>query len=95
MGFVGTIVILREGLGIMSVPTNMYAGIAKYPLLALPVFILAGMIFERAGVAERLVRFVAVLVGRRAARPSSPCWSACSWAAFPARARPTPRRWRW
>ena len=26
----------------MSVPTNVYAGIAKYPLLALPVFILAG-----------------------------------------------------
>ena len=70
MGLVGAIVILREGLGIMSVPTNMYAGIAKYPLLALPVFILAGMIFERAGVAERLVRFVSVLVGKRAGGPA-------------------------
>jgi len=25
----------------MSVPTNAYAGLAKYPLLALPVFVLA------------------------------------------------------
>ena len=70
LGFVGTIVILREGLGIMSVPTNVYTGIAKYPLLALPVFILAGMIFERAGVAERLVRFVSVCVGNRAGAPA-------------------------
>ena len=65
LGVAGTIVILREGLGIMSVPTNVYAGLAKYPLLALPVFVLAGMIFERAGVAERLVRFVSALVGKR------------------------------
>jgi len=70
LGLVGTIVILREGLGIMSVPTNVYTGIAKYPLLALPVFILAGMIFERAGVAERLVRFVSVCVGNRAGAPA-------------------------
>jgi C4-dicarboxylate transporter DctM subunit len=70
LGLVGTLVILREGLGIMSVPTNVYAGIAKYPLLALPVFILAGMIFERAGVAERLVRFVSACVGNRAGGPA-------------------------
>ena len=70
LGFIGAMVILREGLGIMSVPTNFYTGVAKYPLLALPVFILAGMIFERAGVAERLVRFVSVLVGRRPGGPA-------------------------
>jgi tripartite ATP-independent transporter DctM subunit len=65
LGLAGTAVILTEGLGIMSVPTNAYNGIAKYPLLALPVFILAGMIFERAGVALRIVRFASALVGRR------------------------------
>jgi len=65
LGLTGTAVILVEGLGIMSLPNNVYAGIAKYPLLALPVFILAGMIFERAGVAERLVRFATALVGTR------------------------------
>lgn len=65
LGAAGTAVILTEGLGVMSVPTNVYAGLAKYPLLALPVFVLAGMIFERAGVALRIVNFTAALVGNR------------------------------
>jgi tripartite ATP-independent transporter DctM subunit len=65
LGITGTAVILIEGLGIMSVPTNAYNGIAKYPLLALPVFVLAGMMFERAGVALRIVRFAAAIVGKR------------------------------
>ncbi|MDP1983528.1 MAG: TRAP transporter large permease [Sulfuritalea sp.] len=65
LGAAGTAVILTEGLGVMSVPTNVYAGLAKYPLLALPVFVLAGLIFERAGVALRIVNFTAALVGNR------------------------------
>jgi C4-dicarboxylate transporter, DctM subunit len=65
LGAAGTAVILIEGLGVMSVPTNVYAGLAKYPLLALPVFVLAGMIFERAGVALRIVNFTAALIGNR------------------------------
>jgi len=65
LGVAGTAVIMIEGLGVMAVPTNAYAGLAKYPLLALPVFVLAGMIFERAGVALRIVNFTAALVGNR------------------------------
>jgi C4-dicarboxylate transporter DctM subunit len=65
LGIAGSAVILIEGLGIMSVPTNAYNGIAKYPLLALPVFVLAGMLFERAGVAVRIVRFASAIVGKR------------------------------
>lgn len=65
LGVAGTMVILVENLGIMSLPTNIWTGIAKYPLLALPMFVLAGMVLERAGVAERLVRFVSALVGQR------------------------------
>jgi tripartite ATP-independent transporter DctM subunit len=65
LGLSGTVVLAVFELGIMALPTNAWTGIAKYPLLALPMFVLAGMVFERAGVAERLVRFVAVLVGPR------------------------------
>lgn len=65
LGIAGTVVMLVESLGIMAVPTNIWAGIAKYPLLALPMFVLAGMVFERSGVAEKLVRFVSALVGPR------------------------------
>lgn len=65
LGLAGTLAILDAQLGILSVPTNVYAGIAKYPLLAIPVFILAGLIFERAGVAKQLVTFASSLVGAK------------------------------
>jgi tripartite ATP-independent transporter DctM subunit len=66
LGLAGALVIALAGLGVMAVPINAWAGVAKYPLLALPVFILTGLVFERAGVATRLVRFCAALVGQRA-----------------------------
>ena len=65
LGLAGFLVIAIEGLGVMALPTNIWTGIAKYPLLALPMFVLAGMVFERAGVAARLVTFAAALVGQR------------------------------
>lgn len=65
LGIVGTVVIVAADLGVMSIATNVYSSLAKYPLLALPVFILAGMIFERVGVAAKLVNFVSALVGPR------------------------------
>lgn len=65
MGLAGTAVVAAGGLGIMSLPTNVYTGIAKYPLMAIPVFVIAGLIFERAGVAATIVRFASAVVGQR------------------------------
>lgn len=65
LGLSGIGVIWLMDLGIMSVPTNIYTGIAKYPLLAIPVFVLAGLIFERAGVAGSLVRLAVSIIGQR------------------------------
>ena len=45
--------------------TNTYNGIAKYPLIAIPLFILTGLVFERAGVAGALVKLAQRVVGRR------------------------------
>lgn len=42
---------------------NFFAGIAKFPLLAIPFFILAGIIMEKAGIAERIIRLIKELVG--------------------------------
>lgn len=64
LGLAGSAVIALAGLGMMSVPTSVYSGIAKYPLLAVPVFVLAGMIFERSGVARSIVNFAESIVGR-------------------------------
>jgi C4-dicarboxylate transporter, DctM subunit len=52
--------------GLLAAPQNMQAGIAKYPLLALPMFVLVGSIFDRSGVAQRMVDFAAACVGRSA-----------------------------
>jgi len=51
-------------LGWFSIPNNFYAGIAKYPLLALPMFVLVGAVFDRSGVARRIVDFGVAIVGR-------------------------------
>ena len=51
-------------LGWLAIPNNVYAGIAKYPLLALPMFVLVGSIFDRSGVAQRLVNLAVAIVGR-------------------------------
>jgi tripartite ATP-independent transporter DctM subunit len=52
--------------GLLAAPQNMQAGLAKYPLLALPMFVLVGSIFDRSGVAQRLVDFAVACVGRSA-----------------------------
>lgn len=64
LGLSGTFIIAVTGLGIMAVPTNVYAGIAKYPLMAIPMFVLAGAIFDRSGVASRLLRFATAIIGQ-------------------------------
>jgi tripartite ATP-independent transporter DctM subunit len=50
--------------GLLAVPQNFYAGLGKYPLLAIPMFVLVGSIFDRSGVALRLVNFAVSIVGR-------------------------------
>ena len=53
-----------QWFGLLAVPQNFYAGLGKYPLLAIPMFVLVGTIFERSGVALRLVNFATAIVGR-------------------------------
>ncbi len=60
----GAIGIGFGNLGWMSIPNNFYPTVAKYPLLALPMFVLVGVIFDRSGVAQRLVTFAQAVIGR-------------------------------
>ncbi|WP_277277859.1 TRAP transporter large permease subunit, partial [Thalassospira lucentensis] len=57
LGFAGVVGIYfgLDVYALATVGTNTYNGIAKYPLIAIPLFILTGMIFERSGVAKSLV----------------------------------------
>lgn len=48
---------------LVAVPQNMIDGMGRFVLLALPFFILAGLIMERGGISIRLIRFVQACVG--------------------------------
>lgn len=63
-GVVG-IVIGLDVVALGTVGTNTYNAVAKYPLIAIPLFILTGMMFERSGVAARLVNFAQACIGPR------------------------------
>lgn len=65
IGLASIIVIWQADLGLFIISPNFYSGIAKFPLLAIPFFILAGYILERCGISERLVNFARVLIGAR------------------------------
>jgi tripartite ATP-independent transporter DctM subunit len=50
-------------LGIQVTAANFYANIAKFPLLAIPFFILAGFVMDRAGLSRGLVNLLNLIVG--------------------------------
>lgn len=54
LGLSASIVAWMYDMGIDMLPYNFFAGVAKVPLLAIPFFILAGFIMERAGIAARI-----------------------------------------
>lgn len=63
LGLAAAVVAWKWDLGVEMLSYNFYAGIAKFPLLAIPFFILAGYIMERAGIASRIVALMEALVG--------------------------------
>ncbi len=63
-GAIGIIAGLSPDM-LATLGTNTYNGVAKYPLIAIPLFILTGLVFEKAGVALRLVRFAQAVIGPR------------------------------
>lgn len=63
LGASAVTVIAVGGLGLQVVSFNFQAGIAKFPLLAIPFFILAGAVMDRAGIAERIVRLLLSVAG--------------------------------
>jgi tripartite ATP-independent transporter DctM subunit len=50
-------------VSLVVLPQNMVNGTGNYILLAIPFFILAGLVMERGGVSLRLIRFIQALVG--------------------------------
>jgi TRAP-type transport system large permease protein len=49
---------------IRIVATQMFGGLRSYPLLAIPLFILAGDLMNESGITRRIIAFTNVLVGK-------------------------------
>ncbi len=64
MGLAAVIAIVWQGkVPLNTVVTQMASGMDSFPLMAIPFFILAGELMERAGISERLVHLAKALVG--------------------------------
>lgn len=64
MGLACVLAVLYQGdISITTVAQKMFTGLDSFPLLAVPLFILAGGFMETGGISVRLVRFASVLVG--------------------------------
>ena len=63
LGMAAIIVMYYGDKSLSMISYNFFAGIAKPPLLAIPFFILAGFIMERAGIARSIINFVQALTG--------------------------------
>ena len=50
-------------LFLKMLPQRMYGGIAQFPILAIPLFILAGELMNVGGITQKLVNFANVLIG--------------------------------
>lgn len=64
LGISAVATIFAFDLGIEMVGINFSGGIASFPLLAVPFFILAGVLLERAGMAAAIARFFELLLGK-------------------------------
>ncbi|NOY75995.1 MAG: TRAP transporter large permease [Kiritimatiellaeota bacterium] len=62
LGVAGISALFIFDLGYQSVGVNFISGIASFPLLAIPFFVLSGVILDRAGFAARIAKLFELLV---------------------------------
>ena len=65
LGMSSIFAMLYSGDKLSIVPTNVYNGMAKFLLLAIPFFVLSGNIMAKAGISSRLVAFADDCIGHR------------------------------
>ncbi len=63
IGVSALVFLWQFNLGIQVTAANVYANIAKFPLLAIPFFILAGFVMDKAGLSRGLVNLLNLLIG--------------------------------
>ncbi|MCR4426930.1 MAG: TRAP transporter large permease [Firmicutes bacterium] len=63
LGVSGMLVIMTQGLGVQIFAPVFFANISKFTLLAIPFFILAGVIMGRTGISDKIIRLVTLIIG--------------------------------
>lgn len=63
LGVTGIVVIWGFNLGVLAISPTFYSNIAKFQLLAIPFFIMAGLLLARCGISYRLVHLASLLIG--------------------------------
>jgi C4-dicarboxylate transporter DctM subunit len=63
LGLTGGLFLAVTGAPLNTIAQRMVAGLDSFPLMAIPFFVLAGLIMERGGIARRIVEFASALVG--------------------------------
>jgi len=64
LGISAVITIFQFDHGIEMLGINFSSGIASFPLLAVPFFILAGVLLDKAGLAASIARFFELILGK-------------------------------
>jgi len=63
LGLAGAAWLVFEGGTLATAPQRLIGGIDSFPLLAVPLFILAGLLMNASGVSDRIYNFAKALVG--------------------------------
>lgn len=63
LGIVAVVaMVVTQGLSALpNVPITVFTGAANFPLIAIPLFILAGAIMNASGISTRLIAFASIL----------------------------------
>ena len=73
LGLSSVITMLISGMSFNALPVNYFAANCKFVLLAIPFFILAGNIMEKAGISGRLIDFARSFVGHKRGGMATVC----------------------
>ena len=63
LGIAATLTLMAYDVPLALVAQRMYGGLDKFTIMAIPFFILTGIIMEKGGIARRIIDFATALVG--------------------------------
>jgi len=64
LGFVALVAVLASGIDLTMIPQRMMHAVNSFPLMAIPLFMVAGELMIKAGIVERLIELANSVVGR-------------------------------